>query len=132
MDQIVKPPIIRNHEPFLRHQVKSFGYAFDGIIYSFDKGTHFKMQTIALLLVVILGFVYKINSTEWLVLILISSAVISAEATNTAIEEACNMLHPDQHPRARMSKHCAAGAVLILSIAAIAIGLIIFLPKIFA
>ena len=113
------------------HERKSFGYAIEGIVYSFKKGTHFKIHVAAAIVVVILGLIYAISSFEWLVVLLISSAVIAAEAFNTAIEETCDILHPEHHPGARLAKHCAAGAVLILSIAAVIIGLIIFLPKIF-
>ena len=113
------------------HERKSFGYAIEGIVYSFKKGTHFKIHVAAAIVVVILGFIYSISSLEWLIIILISSAVIAAETINTAIEETCDILHPEHHPGARLAKHCAAGAVLILSIAAVIIGLIIFLPKIF-
>ena len=112
------------------HEQKSFGYAIEGIVYSFKKGTHFKIHILAVIWVTILGFVYLISAFEWLVIILISSAVISAETINTAIEETCDILHPEHHPGARLAKHCAAGAVLILSIAAVIIGLIIFIPKI--
>jgi len=115
----------------LVHQYKSFIWAQEGIIYSFTKGSHFKIETIAAIIVIILGFVYKINSFEWLILILILSAVLSAEAINTGIEEACDVLHPEHHPGAKLAKHCAAGGVLIFSIGAIIIGFIIFLPKIF-
>ena len=118
-------------DPFLIHQVKSFRFAIGGAYYSFKKGTHFKMHAVALAIVVILGFKFSINTTEWLVLILISSVVIAAEAMNTAVEETCNLLHPEHHPLARLAKHCAAGSVLILSIGALVIGLIIFAPKIF-
>ena len=89
------------------------------------------MQVAAAIIVIALGFIYSISATEWLIIILISSGVISAEAMNTAIEEEGNVLHPEHHPRVRLAKHCAAGGVLILSIAAIAIGIIIFAPKIF-
>ncbi|MBI3282654.1 diacylglycerol kinase family protein [Candidatus Curtissbacteria bacterium] len=122
---------MEKREPFLVHQVKSFGYAIEGIIFSFKKGTHFKLQTVAAIVVAILGFVYQINNIEWLVLILISSAVIAAETINTAIEETCDVLHPEHHPGARLAKHCAAGGVLILASAAVIIGIIIFIPKIF-
>ena len=114
------------------HEQKSFGYAIEGIVYSFKKGTHFKMHVAAAIIVIALGFIYSISTTEWLIIILISSGVISAEAINTAIEETCDLLHPNIHPRAKLAKHCAAGAVLILSIAAVIIGLMIFIPKIFA
>lgn len=122
---------MEKRDGFFKHQIKSFSYAIEGVIYSFNKGTHFKIHILALVSVTILGFLYSISSVEWLVIILISSAVISAEAINTAIEETCDVLHPELHPRARLAKHCAAGGVLILSIAAAIIGAIIFLPKIF-
>lgn len=122
---------MEKHDNFLKHQLISFGYALEGIIYSFKKGTHFKIHIIAAVIVVILGFVYSISLLEWLVLILISSTVIASEAINTAIEETGNVLHPEHHPRVKLAKHCAAGGVLILSIAAVIIGLIIFIPKIF-
>lgn len=122
---------MQQRDSFLTHQVISFRFAFEGIVYSYKKGTHFKMHIIAATLVLILGLLYSISVTEWLILILISSAVIAAETINTAIEETGDVLHPEHHPRVRLAKHCAAGGVLILSIAAVIIGLIIFIPKIF-
>ena len=120
-----------HHDPFLKHQITSFGYAIEGIVFSYKKGLHFKIHVIATIIVIILGFIYSISSTEWLIIILITSGVISAEAINTAIEETGNVLHPEHHPRVKLAKHCAAGGVLILSIAATIIGIIIFAPKIF-
>ncbi|OGD85704.1 hypothetical protein A2164_01515 [Candidatus Curtissbacteria bacterium RBG_13_35_7] len=122
---------MEHRDPFLVHQVVSFRYAIEGIVYSYKKGMHFKMHVAAATVAIILGLIYKISATEWLILILLSFSIIAAEAMNTAIEETCNLLHPEHHPRARLAKHCAAGSVLIISIAAIIIGLIIFLPKIF-
>lgn len=121
---------MEKRDGFIKHQIKSFGYAIEGIVYSFKKGTHFKFHILALILVLVLGFAYSISSFEWLVVILISSAVIAAEAINTGIEEACDVLHPQHHPGARLAKHCAAGGVLILSVAAMVVGLFIFVPKI--
>ena len=121
---------MEKRDSFLRHQLVSFSYAIEGIVYSYKKGTHFKIHIIAAVIVVILGFVYSISSLEWLIVVLISSSVIAAEAINTAIEETCDVLHPEHHPGAKLAKHCAAGGVLILSIAALLIGIIIFTPKI--
>ena len=121
---------MEKRDGFLLHQYKSFGYAIEGIVYSFKKGTHFKFHITAAFIAIILGIIYSISVFEWLILTLIISAVISSEAINTAIEEACDVLHPEHHPGARLAKHCAAGGVLILSIAAFVIGLIIFVPKI--
>ena len=121
---------MERRDSFIVHQIKSFGYAIEGIIYNYKKRTHFKIHIIFAIILIVLGLIYKLSSYEWLVIILISSAVISAEAINTAIEEACDVLHPEHHPGARLAKHCAAGGVLILSIAAILVGILIFIPKI--
>lgn len=125
-------PPLPQRDPYLIHQVKSFSYALEGILFSFKKGTHFKIHTVATILVTILGAYYKISAAEWVDIILISSAVLAAEAINTGIEETGDVLHPEHHPGIRLAKHCAAGGVLILSIAAVIIALIIFLPKISA
>lgn len=125
----MEPPPIKNPDPFLTHQLKSFSWAADGIWYSFKKGTHFKIHIVLAIFAIFLGFLLKISSTEWLVLILIISGVLSAEAMNTAIEETCELLHPELHPRARLAKHCGAAAVFIISIAAVVIAAVIFLPK---
>jgi len=126
----VKIIYMERRDSFIVHQIKSFRWAIEGIIYSYKKGTHFKIHIIFAILVIVLGLIYKLSVYEWLAIILVSSAVISSEAINTAIEEACDVLHPEHHPGARLAKHCAAGGVLILSIAAIIVGFIIFLPKI--
>ena len=126
----VKIIYMERRDSFIVHQVKSFRWAIEGIIYSYKKGTHFKFHILVLSLVIILGFSYSISLIEWLAIILVSSAVISAEAINTAIEETCDVLHPEHHPGAKLAKHCAAGGVLILSAAAVLVGLLIFIPKI--
>ncbi len=89
------------------------------------------MHASAAIIVVLLGLIYSISAFEWLVIIFLVSTILAAEAINTGIEEACDVLHPEHHPGARLAKHCAAGGVLILSIAAVIVGAIIFLPKIF-
>lgn len=116
---------------FLKHQVKSFYHSFIGIYYNIKTQVHFRFHVIAAVTIIILGAIYKIATYEWLILILFITAVMSAESMNTAIEETCNLLHPDIHPHARMAKHCAAASVLILSIGAVIAGVIIFVPKIF-
>lgn len=42
--------------------------------------------------------------------------VFAAELINTALEQLADHLHPDQHPKIKLVKDCAAGAVLILSL----------------
>ena len=112
-------------------RAKSFNHAFRGI-YVFIKTT--KNAWIHLLVgavVILLGINFELSSFEWIAIVFAIGMVLAAEAFNTAIEIDMDLTSPDFHPYARNTKDVAAGAVLITSITAIAVGLIIFLPKIF-
>lgn len=80
--------------------------------------------------VLVAGFYFNITHTEWLVLILTIGLVITMELTNTAIEEIVDSFVDGIHPSAKKAKDVAAGAVLLATIMAVAVGIIIFLPYI--
>ncbi|WP_439182165.1 diacylglycerol kinase [Carboxylicivirga taeanensis] len=56
--------------------------------------------------------------------------VLAMELLNSTIEALCDYVSAERHELIRKAKNMAAGAVLVVSIAAFAVGLIIFLPKI--
>ena len=89
-----------------------------------------KIHLLAFILVVIAGFWLDIDRLEWVAILLASGAVMAAEALNTALEETIDLLHPHHSEKAGRIKDISAGAVLIVTCAAIACGIIIFLPKI--
>lgn len=84
------------------------------------------------ILAIFLGFILKISTIEWIIIIFVIGLVIIAEALNTAFEIDINLTSPTYHPYARDTKDVAAGAVLISVLVAGVIGLIVFLPKIVA
>ena len=86
----------------------------------------------AFCLVIFCGFFFQISSSEWIVCLLLCASVMSAELINTAVETTIDLCMPDIHPKAKLAKDTAAGAVLVIAIAAFFIGLIIFLPKVIA
>jgi len=47
--------------------------------------------------------------------------VVAAELMNTAIENLADLLHPEVHPALRIVKDCAAGAVLVATLAALGV-----------
>jgi undecaprenol kinase len=57
----------------------------------------------------------------WALVMLASGLVIAAELMNTAIEHLADLLHPESHPAVRIVKDCAAGAVLVAVLAALAV-----------
>lgn len=59
----------------------------------------------------------------WVALcILAAAAVLALELVNTALERLADRLHPETHAAIQTAKDCAAGAVLLASIAALIIG----------
>lgn len=59
----------------------------------------------------------------WALVLLASALVLAAELVNTAIEELADHLHPGEHPRIRLVKDCAAGAVLVAVLGALGVAL---------
>jgi diacylglycerol kinase (ATP) len=111
-------------------RIKSFSYAFKGIAILFVTQPNARIHGIVLTMVVIAGFYFNIDRTEWLSIALVSALVLSAEAMNTAVEFVVDMASPDYHVLAEKAKDVAAAAVLLAAFGAIIVGLIIFLPKI--
>lgn len=111
-----------------KSRILSFKYAFSGIWTALCDEPNLKFHTGAAILVIFLGWFFKISTAEWGILVLTIGLVVSLELTNTAIEEAVDALTDNEHPSAKKAKDVAAGAVLIASITAAIIGLLIFLP----
>lgn len=57
----------------------------------------------------------------WAVVILVIAVILSAELINAAFEGLIDHLHPEIHPRIRVAKDMAAGAVLVAAISALLI-----------
>lgn len=110
--------------------VNSFKYAFEGIVYAFKNEQNLTVHLIAMVLVIIFGFLFKISITEWLVIFLIIGLVIATELINTSIEATIDLITDQTHPLAKIAKDTAAGAVLVFGLTAIVVGLLIFIPKI--
>ena len=80
-------------------------------------------------LLIIAGFYFHITTTEWLFQTLSIGLVLSVEGLNTAIEKIADFIHPNYHEKIGFIKDIAAGAVFFAAMTAIAIGLIIYIPK---
>lgn len=108
---------------------KSFIFAFEGFKTAFIKGRNFRIQIWLFALAIIAGIIFKITESEWLDIFLIASLVLILELVNTSLESIVDLVSPETHPKAKIAKDVAAGAVLIASIISTIIGAFIFLPK---
>lgn len=114
----------------LKKRIQSFYYAFSGFKTAVKTQHNLQIHLLAVVIVLILGFLLKINITEWLILLIIFSLVISSEIINSSIELLTDFISPEYNLKAGKVKDMAAAAVLINAIAALIIGIIIFAPKI--
>lgn len=108
---------------------RSLGHAWQGLVYTWKTQGHMRFHVFAA--IVVLGFAWRwqVSAFEWLILIVAIGCVIGAEVMNTAIESVVDLIQPDFDPLAGRAKDVAAGAVLVAVIQAVAIGLIVFLPR---
>lgn len=110
--------------------INSFKYAFDGLKYAFIYEQNLTVHLLATMIVIILGFLFKISIIEWLVLFLIIGLVIATELINTSIEATIDLITNEINPLAKVAKDTAAAAVLVFGITSLIVGALIFLPKI--
>ena len=110
--------------------INSFKYAFAGLISSLKTEQNMRIHILAVILVIIAGFVLKISLIEWCICITLCGMVIFAELINTAIETTVDIAMPEINEKAKLAKDISAAAVLVLAISSAIVGCIIFVPKI--
>lgn len=110
--------------------LKSFKYAFQGLQFAFSE-RNFKLHIVSTLLVISLSFYFHITKTEWITVIICIGGVLSLEIINTAIESIVDKVSPEFNQQAGKIKDLSAAAVFVFSMAALCIGLLIFIPYLF-
>ncbi len=97
-------------------------YALAGIAAAFRSESSFRIQCAFALAAPLALIALGARAIWWAVITLTVGAVLAAELLNTALEALADQLHPEQHPLIARAKDCAAGAVAVLSLAAIGVG----------
>lgn len=109
----------------------SFTYAWQGIKSALKTEHNTWIHLALTILAILLGFILKISAGEFIALIIVTTMVWTAEIFNTAIEKTMDFISEEKHPQIKLVKDLAAAAVLIAALAALAVGAIIFIPKLF-
>ena len=111
----------------------SLEFALTGIITAFREERNLRKHAVSASLAIIFGFNFSISRIEWLFLLLAIFLVIFGEIINSAIENVVDLASEYHFSMlAKNAKDMAAGAVLFISLYAVIVGLLIFLPKIWA
>lgn len=106
--------------------LKGFGYAARGLAQALhERNFRFHLCVTAFVVFFAVRF-YALSMEQWAILSLTCGTVLSLEVVNTAIERLCDKVSPSPDPLIRTAKDCAAGAVLISAIVAVAVGVFLF------
>ncbi len=116
---------------YVQTRLKSFKYAFKGLILIFREEPNARIHLLAAICAVIAGLCLNINSMEWIAITFAIGLVITLEIVNSAIEKIADFISPEKNEIIKNIKDLSAAAVLVVSITALIVGLIIFLPKLY-
>lgn len=111
----------------MKKQIISFKCAFRGIRYTVKNESHMRFHIVAGFYVLLFSLFYNFSAAQMALLIILIALIMAFEVVNTCIEELCNLISDRYEPLVRVAKDTAAGAVLVLSIAAAVVAVIFFL-----
>ncbi|HEY4347899.1 MAG TPA: diacylglycerol kinase [Gaiellaceae bacterium] len=107
----------------------SFNFAFEGIIHVLRTQRNMRIHFAVATVVLVIAIVENVTKIELIALLLAIAFVLIAEMINTAIEGAIDIATSSFDPMAKLAKDIAAGAVLIATINAVAVGYLVFSGK---
>jgi len=111
---------------------RSLSYAFKGIFFALRHERNFQIEIVIGMCVFGGMIFFPLSNIERSLVLFSIVSVLTLELVNTALEKVMDILKPRVHPYARVIKDMMAGAVLLVTLTSIAIGLVIFLPHIFS
>ena len=109
--------------------IEACNNAVNGIIYAATTQRNIRIQLVLAVIIMMLSLFYGLNTTEFLCLVFAVFMVIFAEMINTAIETVVDLFVDVYHPKAKIAKDVAAGAVVLAACNALVVGYFIFFNK---
>lgn len=106
----------------------SFKYSMAGLRYAYKNEQSMTIHVIVTATVVVLGLLFKITLTEWMICLFLIGIIMATELINTALEAVVDMYTQDYHPLAKVAKDTASAAVFVFSIVSFVVGMLIFVP----
>jgi len=107
----------------------SFDYAIQGIVHALRTQRNMRLHALAAAIVLVAALFFHIRGLELIALLFAISLVVIAELINTAIEATVDIAIETFDPMAKIAKDVAAGAVLISSVNAVAVGYVVFFSR---
>jgi diacylglycerol kinase (ATP) len=109
--------------------IESFNFAIEGVIHVLRTQRNMRLHFAAAVAVIVVAVAVGVSKIELSVLLVSIAFVLVAEMINTAVEGAIDAATTSFDPMAKLAKDIAAGAVLIASVNAVAVGYLVFAGK---
>jgi diacylglycerol kinase (ATP) len=109
-----------------RTLLESFNFAVEGIIHVLRTQRNMRIHMLAAVIVLVAALATSVTKLELIALLLAIAFVFIAEMFNSALEQAIDVSTTSFDPLAKLAKDIAAGAVLIATLNAIAVGYLVF------
>ena len=106
--------------------LESFNFAFEGIIHVLRTQRNMRIHFLIAVVVLVAAVWVGVSKLELIALLLAIAFVFITEMINSAIEQAIDVATTSFDPLAKLAKDVAAGAVLIATVNAVAIGYLVF------
>lgn len=105
---------------------KSLRNAFRGVFLMMKHERNFQLEFAAFLVNLFLIFYLNLSSTDTILILMVSFGVLATEILNTAIERICDFIHPDFDKRIGFIKDISAGAVVLMAILSVIVGVMAY------
>ena len=109
--------------------IESFNFAIEGVIHVLRTQRNMRLHFAAAVVVIVVAVAVGVSKIELSVLLISIAFVLVAEMINTAVEGTIDAATTSFDPMAKLAKDIAAGAVLIASVNAVAVGYLVFAGK---
>ncbi len=106
--------------------IESFNFAFEGVVHVLRTQRNMRIHFAIAAGVLIAALAFDVSRLELIALLLAISFVLIAEMLNSAVEAAVDVASTSFDPLAKLAKDVAAGAVLVATVNAVAIGYLVF------
>ncbi len=103
-------------------------YSYQGLAYCFKNESSFLVEALSACFIIILGIIFDIEFLEWVISFGSLALITIIELINTAIEATVDMVTQEYNEYAKIAKDCGSAATGIMTVLAIIVNLIIFVP----
>lgn len=113
-----------------RNFFERLGFAIAGLIAAFRRERSFRTHLIFAMLAALALVILRPAPVWWALVAVVVALVLAMELVNSAIEAVIDLLHPERHEEIRAAKDMVAGAVLLISLAALVVALSLVIEQV--